>query len=73
MDFKDIKTQEDYEQYLKDNPGLKSARTMTLIATNEQHEKWSNDMSKIGWKLTFQGHSGTWLGEPIYEVKKDGK
>jgi len=46
--------------------------TLSLVGTDAQHQKWQEDMAKIGWKLTFKGNSGTWIGEPIYEIRKDG-
>lgn len=50
-----------------------TSQTFTLIGTKEELEQWAADMAKCGWKLTYNGHSGSWLGEPIYKVRKELK
>lgn len=42
--------------------------TLSLVGTQEQLDKLWEDLAKAGWKLKFQGNSGTWLGEPIYSI-----
>lgn len=47
--------------------------TFSLVGTREQLDKYATDMAKIGWKLRYVGHSGSWLGEPIYDIIKTEK
>ena len=45
--------------------------TVSLLGTDEQLMKLQKALALAGWKLKYQGHSGTWLGEPIYEITKE--
>lgn len=56
---------------MSDTP--KQMRTWSLIATEAEFEKLYADLAKCGWRLRYQGHSGHWLGEPIYEVRNLGQ
>lgn len=44
--------------------------TLSLVGTDEEIDQLWKALGDAGWRLKFQGHSGSWLGEPIYEIKK---
>lgn len=45
-------------------------KTLSVVGTKEEIEKLWEDLAKVGWKLKYQGHSGSWLGEPVYRAEK---
>jgi hypothetical protein len=44
-------------------------RTLSLVAETAVLDKLYEDLASLGWKLSYREHSGSWLGEPIYEVR----
>ena len=53
----------------KEEVVTKKLVTLSLAATQEEIDKLWEEIAKAGWKLKYRGHSGSWLGEPVYEVK----
>jgi hypothetical protein len=54
-----------------DNPDKrKILTTLSLVSTEDQLEEMYNDLALLGWRLKYRGHSGSWLGEPIYKLRK---
>ena len=51
----------------------KKMETWSLVGTDQELERLKADLAKAGWKLKYQGHSGSWLGEPVYEIRNTKK
>lgn len=51
----------------------KTIRTLSLIGSEKELDTLYEDLAKLGWRLKYKGHSGSWLAEPIYEVRQEVK
>lgn len=58
------------DEKLSEEKEVKKLVTLSLVGTQEQIDKLWNDIASHGWRLKYRGSSGSWLGEPVYEVKK---
>lgn len=47
--------------------------TLSLVGTEEELKALWDAIAVQGWRLKYMGSSGSWLGEPVYEVRKKTK
>lgn len=41
---------------------------LAVLGTREEIDKLWEDLAKAGWKFSYKGNTGTWLGQPIYDI-----